>query len=173
MRKLASILAGTGLLVASGLTATPAISQIHGTYGSPTLIPAATSTSTPDVYVVMFRADYCAPCRVVEPRLATALQSLSDPRIEYVELDTGGGHGQWNSHIVFDRGIVQQYNKWLGITGFAAIIDGDTKRTLGCVNMDYDESAMTHHIRNLQNQARSNQSSFDVTCPAANNPIPS
>lgn len=134
--------------------------------------PQTVATNTqPDVYVVMFRADYCAPCRVVEPRLATALNQLSDPAIEYIELDTGGGHGEWNSNVVFDRGIVKQYNKWLGITGFAAIVDGDTKQTLGCVNMDYDAGSMARHIRNLQQQARANQVSFDLTCPAANNPI--
>jgi len=91
--------------------------------------------SPPDVYVVMFRADYCAPCKVVEPALNQALSSLADPRIEYVHIDIGAGNGERNAHLVFDRGLVGQYNMWLGVTGFAAIIDGDTKQTLGCVNM--------------------------------------
>lgn len=132
----------------------------------------ASLKSEPDIYVVMFRADYCAPCRIVEPRLATALNQLNDKAIEYVELDTGGGHGEWNGHAVFDRGIVSQYNRWLGITGFAAIIDGDTKQTLGCVNMEYDEYSMARHIRNLQGQARRNEVSLDLTCPPDNNPLP-
>lgn len=126
---------------------------------------------TPDVYVVMFRADYCAPCKIVEPALGQALQNLSDPRIEYVHLDTGAGYGERNSHLVFDRGLVQQYNMWLGVTGFAAIVDGDTKQTLGCINMTYDSQAMAMHIRNLQAAAQRNEQSFDLTCPAANNPV--
>ncbi|MGB3455719.1 MAG: thioredoxin domain-containing protein, partial [Litorimonas sp.] len=125
----------------------------------------------PDVYVVMFRADWCAPCKIVEPRLSQALRSLGDSRIEYVNIDISGGHGAWNANAVFDRGIVDQYNSWMGITGFAAIIDGDTKRTLGCLNMNYETDAMATHIRNLQHQAQRNQQSFDLTCPAPNQPV--
>jgi hypothetical protein len=58
----------------------------------------------------------------------------------------------------------------LGVTGFAAIVDGDTKQTLGCLNMSYDTQSMAMHIRNLQSVAQRNQPSFDITCPAANNP---
>lgn len=127
--------------------------------------------TTPDVYVVMFRADYCAPCKVVEPALFNALNAIGDSRIEYVNIDIGAGKGEVNAHLVFDRGIVQQYNSWLGVTGFAAIIDGDTKRTLGCVDMNYDAGAMAMHIRNLQRAAQQNQQSFDITCPAPNSPV--
>ncbi len=127
--------------------------------------------SKPDIYVVMFRADWCPPCKVVEPRLAEALQGLQDPRIEFVNIDISGGYADWNANAVFDRGIVDQYNMWLGVTGFAAIIDGDTKKTLGCVNMSYDTQSMATHIRNLQAQARRNVDSFDLTCPEPNNPV--
>ena len=127
--------------------------------------------ATPDVYVVMFRADYCAPCKVVEPAMNQALSKLADPRIEYVHIDIGAGNGERNAHTVFDRGLVQQYNMWLGVTGFAAIVDGDTKQTMGCINMTYDANSMAMHIRNLQNAAQKNQPSFDVTCPQPNQPI--
>ncbi len=125
----------------------------------------------PDIYVVMFRADYCAPCKVVEPALNQALRNIADTRIEYVHLDIGAGNGERNAHQVFDRGIVQQYNMWLGVTGFAAIVDADTKKTLGCLNMSYDTHSMAMHIRNLQSAAQRNQPSFDLTCPAANLPV--
>lgn len=129
-----------------------------------------TVNAVPDVYVVMFRADWCAPCKVVEPRLSEALRTLHDARIEYVNIDISNNQGAWNANAVFDRGLVDQYNRWMGITGFAAVIDGDTKRTLGCLNINYDANAMATHIRNLQNQAQRNQQSFDITCPASNQP---
>ena len=134
-------------------------------------LAAAYQPQTPDVYVVMFRADYCAPCKIVEPALDQALTSLRDPRIEYVHIDIGAGYGERNAHLVFDKGIVQQYNMWLGVTGFAAIIDGDTKQTLGCINLNYDANSMAMHISNLQTLAQNNQPNFDLTCPAANNPL--
>lgn len=131
----------------------------------------ATAQLTPDVYVMMFSADYCAPCRIVEPALNQALLSLSDPGIEYVNIDISKGQGDLNAHTVFDRGLVAQYNTWLGVTGFAAIIDGDTKRTLGCVNISYDAASMAAHIKNLKTAAQTNQVTHDLTCPEPNNPI--
>lgn len=160
-KRLTSLLAVFALFAASFVTATT-VAQAQ-TY--------RTAKAVPDVYVVMFRADWCAPCKIVEPRLSEALRTLQDPRIEYVNIDITGGSGSWNANAVFDRGIVDQYNRWMGVTGFAAIIDGDTKRTLGCVNMTYDAAAMTTHIRNLQSQAQRNQQSFDLTCPEPNRPV--
>ncbi|WP_371397881.1 thioredoxin family protein [Fretibacter rubidus] len=123
----------------------------------------------PDIYVVMFKADWCAPCKVVEPNLAKALNQLRDPGIEYLEIDISNpGLSEIGAHKAFDRNIVPQYNSWLGVTGFAAIIDGDTKQTLGCVNMLYDANSAATHIRNLKTFAVANQPSFDLTCPEPN-----
>jgi len=130
-----------------------------------------TMQPTPDVYVMMFSADWCGPCRIVEPRLNEVLLNLRDPGIEYVNINISRGNGDLNAHTVFDRGLVSQYNTWLGITGFAAIIDGDTKRTLGCVNMTYDAQSMAMHIKNLKTMAKTNQPSVDLTCPEPNIPI--
>jgi len=121
---------------------------------------------SPDLYVVMFRADWCAPCKVVEPTIQKALNTLRDPKIEYLTIDISNpGLSEISAHAAFDREIVPQYNSWLGVTGFAAIIDADTKRTLGCVNMLYDQNATTTHIRNLKTIAIMNKPSLDLTCP--------
>ena len=160
MKKITKIVMGLGL----------------GTIAS--FAPAAANVySKPDMYVVMFRADWCGPCRIVEPRLHKALQNLSDPKIEYVTIDISNpALSEASAHRAFDREIVPQYNNWLGVTGFAAIIDGDTKRTLGCVNMMYDVGAMTRHIGNLKTFADANRTAShenkpveDVTCPEPNN----
>ena len=125
----------------------------------------------PEVYIVVFRADWCGPCKIVEPALNQALQSLNDPSLELVYIDiTTPARSEVGANAAFDRNIVRQYNQWLGVTGFAAIIDADTKATLGCVNMTYNSQAMAMHIRNLKTYAVANQPTFDVTCPPANNP---
>ncbi len=136
---------------------------------SASFISSAASTQ-PDIYVVMFRADWCAPCKIVEPTIQSALDQLRDPGIDYITIDISNpGLSEIGAHAAFDRNIVPQYNSWLGVTGFAAIIDGDTKQTLGCVNMLYDSQAMAKHIRNLKTYAVSNQPNFDMTCPEPNN----
>ncbi len=135
---------------------------------------AATSNAyapnSAEMYVVMFRADWCGPCKIVEPNIDRALSNLADPEIEYVTIDiTTPARSERSAHLAFDRNIVSQYNSWMGVTGFAAIIDADTKRTLGCVNLVYDAGAMAMHIKNLKTYAVSNQMTNDVTCPAPNN----
>lgn len=130
----------------------------------------AAALTNPDMYVVVFRADWCGPCKILEPQLQQAMRNLHDPSIEYVVIDISNpGISEISSHRAFDRQIVPQYNKWLGVTGFAVIVDGDTKRTLGCVNRTYDAGSMTMHIKNLKTYALANRASNDFTCPKANN----
>jgi len=127
------------------------------------------NASDADLYVVMFKADWCGPCKIVEPKLDTALRTLNDPAIEYVAIDiTDPTRSEISAHKAFDRNIVPQYNSWMGVTGFAAIIDADTKQTLGCVNMVYDEASMAMHIKNLKTYAVTNQSVQEVLCPEPN-----
>ena len=147
-------------IISSALTAT--------TFSA--MAPAsAQMQATPAMYVVMFRADWCAPCKIVEPNISQALNSLRDPSIEYVTFDiTDPGRSEMSAHRAFDRQLVPQYNSWMGVTGFAAIIDGDTKRTLGCVNMTYDAQSTAMHIRNLKTFAVNNQPTMDFTCPEPN-----
>ena len=135
-------------------------------------VASAQVAPQPELYVVMFRADWCPPCKVVEPALDRALGQLADPQIEYVEIDiTHPALGELGAHAAFDRQIVPQYNRWLGLTGFAAIVDATTKQTLGCVNMLYDEGAMATHIGNLKTHAVQDSATFDITCPEPNNPV--
>lgn len=126
----------------------------------------------PEIYVVFFSADWCGPCKIVEPKLHQAMGMLRDADIERVNIDISTPYNsEIGAHAAFDRNIVRQYNQWLGVTGFAAIIDADTKNTLGCINMTYDANSMAMHIRNLKTYAVANKQSFDVTCPAPNNPV--
>ncbi len=142
------------------------------TLGLTSATPAQAVNPNSDLYVVMFRADWCAPCKIVEPNLKNAMSILRDPNIEYINIDISNPSlSEISAHRAFDANIVKQYNSWLGVTGFAAIIDADTKRTLGCVNMTYDAATMARHIGNLKTFALANQPSFDLTCPAPNNPV--
>jgi thiol-disulfide isomerase/thioredoxin len=156
------------LAAALAVTVLPAISTSAQTYQPVMTQPALTQ---PAMYVVMFRADWCAPCKVVEPNLIQARDMLRDPSVEYLTFDiTDPARSEISAHHAFDRELVPQYNSWMGVTGFAAIIDGDTKRTLGCVNMLYDAASTAKHISNLKTYAVSNQPSTDFTCPEPNAP---
>lgn len=155
MIKLTSAIMGFGALAAAAMTG----------------LSTAQAAPAPEMYVVMFRADWCSPCKIVEPNLLRAKEMLRDPSVEYLTFDiTDPARSEISAHYAFDRQLVRQYNSWMGVTGFAAIIDGDTKRTLGCVNMLYDTASTAKHISNLKTYAMSNQPSADFTCPEPNAP---
>lgn len=123
----------------------------------------------PEMLVVKFRAEWCGPCKVMEPSLDQALRSLNDPSIRLVDIDTtNGATSEAAAYKAFDADIVSQYNQWLGLTGFAVMIDADTKNTLGCVNMTYSAALMAEHISNLKQLALSNTPNVDLTCPGPN-----
>ncbi len=159
---------GFGLLASNIFLASPSFNGVSLAQNAQAQTPL--NATAPELYVVMFRADWCTPCKVIEPVIHSALNSLNDAQIEYVTIDiTTPSVSEISAHAAFDRNIVPQYNRWLGVTGFAALIDADTKQTLGCVNLLYDQTAMRNHIASLKNKAVNNQPNTDVTCPEPNN----
>ncbi|WP_017930460.1 thioredoxin family protein [Robiginitomaculum antarcticum] len=133
------------------------------------VVPAsARSYVKPEIQVVVFRADWCGPCKIMEPSLKTALRQLNDPQIQVVTIDTTNGASMQVANVAFDANVVDQYNMWAGLTGFAVIVDPDTKRSLGCVNMTYDAGAMKAHISGLKQIALRDGENFDLTCPGPN-----
>lgn len=122
----------------------------------------------PELQIVVFRADWCGPCKILEPSLDKAMRSLRDPSIRVVTIDTTKGATFEVANVAFDSNVVDQYNMWAGLTGFAAIVDPDTKRTLGCLNITYDPGGMAAHISELKKIALQNGQNFDLTCPQPN-----
>ncbi len=106
--------------------------------------------ASPDVYVVKFRSNDCQTCLVMENQLSSALSMVASSKVEEVTLDSSNAL-QWekSAHTAFDRNIVPQFNKWIGLTGFAAIIDGKTGRTIGCVSEKTDVYRTANFIKSV------------------------
>ncbi len=133
----------------------------------------ASAAERPDIYVVKFRADDCANCAVMENQLATAINMVRSSKVELVTIDTTNLL-QWekSAHTAFDRNIVPQFNKWVGLTGFVAVIDRQSRRTIGCVNDKQDAYKMANLIKSAaglpHDQTISNRTT-QFKCPAAHN----
>jgi len=95
---------------------------------------------------------------------------------EHVIIDTSTA-AKWEkgAHEAFDRDIVPVFNKWVGLPGFAAVVDAKSKRVIGCVNSTFSSSEMAAEIRDMASRASgsaymSNASTGKSTqCPAAHN----
>jgi hypothetical protein len=108
----------------------------------------ATAAERPDVYVVKFRADNCATCAGMEYQLDNAMNMVRSSKVELVTIDsTNGLKWEVSAHKAFDRDFVPQFNNWVGLTGFVAVIDRQSRRTIGCINDKQDMYKMANFIK--------------------------
>lgn len=140
---------------------------------------ASAFAASPDVYVVNFRQDDNANSQKLDRELVPALSMLGQ-NVEHVIIDTSNA-AKWEkgAHEAFDRGIVPVFNKWVGLPGFAAVVDANSKRVIGCVNGNFTSVEMAEEIRKMS--ARASGQAFmskastrgkSTQCPAAHNEDP-
>lgn len=129
-----------------------------------------------DVYVVNFRNATDTNSQQLDGQLASAL-AISGISAEEVIIDTSTA-AKWEkgAHEAFDRDIVPVFNKWVGLPGFAAVVDAKTKRVIGCVNSKFDANEMANEIRSMASKAqgsaylsRASINTKTTSCPAAHN----
>jgi len=132
-----------------------------------------------DIYVVNFRNTTDVQSQQLDSQLSSAL-AISGVNAEEVVIDTSTA-AKWEkgAHEAFDRDIVPVFNKWVGLPGFAAVVDAKSKRVIGCVNSTFDANEMASEIRKMASRAQgsaflSNASVSTKTtrCPAAHNVDP-
>ena len=132
-----------------------------------------------DIYVVNFRNATDTNSQQLDGQLASAL-AISGVSAEEVIIDTSTA-AKWEkgAHEAFDRDIVPVFNQWVGLPGFAAVVDANTKRVIGCVNSRFDANEMAREIRQMASKAqgsaylsKASVSSKTTRCPAAHNVDP-
>jgi len=65
--------------------------------------------------------------------------------------------------------------KYVGLTGFAAVVDKKSRRTIGCVNENYDASQVAELIKRAARIPHRSAASVRVDnfkCPPAHNKLP-
>ena len=132
-----------------------------------------------DVYVVNFRNAKDVKSQQLDGQLASAL-AISGVNAEEVIIDTSTA-AKWEkgAHEAFDRDIVPVFNQWVGLPGFAAVVDAKTKRVIGCVNSSFSANEMAEKIRQMASKSagsaylsRASVSTKTTRCPAAHNVDP-
>lgn len=158
MKTLSSVIAATLLTTAFGATA---------------------FASSPDVYVVNFRNQTDTASQQLDGQLASAL-AISGVNAEEVVIDTSTA-AKWEkgAHEAFDRDIVPVFNQWVGLPGFAAVVDARSKRVIGCVNGSFSSGEMADKIREMAARtsgsaymSRASVNTKTTRCPAAHNVDP-
>lgn len=144
-----------------------------------TAFGATAYASSPDVYVVNFRNNADAQSQRLDSALASAVP-MAGVNAQEVVIDTSNA-AKWEkgAYDAFDYDIVPIFNKWVGLPGFAAVVDARTKRVIGCVNSSFAPQEIAQELRKMTAQAKGQayMSSASVggkttRCPAAHNEMP-
>lgn len=154
-------------------------SSILAIAGFALAISADAFAASPDVYVVNFRNDTNVDSQLLDSQLASAMAQIGG-NAEEVVIDTSTA-AKWEkgAHEAFDRNIVPVFNQWVGLPGFAAIVDANTKRVIGCVNGQFSASEMAREIQKMTSKAQGSAylskasiGGKTTKCPPAHNELP-
>jgi thiol-disulfide isomerase/thioredoxin len=109
----------------------------------------------PVVQVVFVTADWCPNCAALRPELATAISRVEG--VARVDIDvTNAARRAHSRETAIANGLLAQHDAWVGRTGFAALVDPETHRTLGCVTSSYKapeiEGALRRAVSNARNR---------------------
>ena len=112
-----------------------------------------TFAASPDVYVVNFRSDTSSESAKFDPKLAPAI-AMAGVKAQEIIIDISTG-ATWekSAHDAYDHDIVPVFNKWVGLPGFAVVIDANSKRVIGCLNALFDVSEMAQELREMASRA--------------------
>ena len=136
----------------------------------------ALAAGQPDTYVVNFRNNDAAESQRLDSNIRAAL-NMAGVNAEEVVIDTSTA-AAWEkgAHEAFDRDIVPVFNKWVGLPGFAAIVDARTKQVVSCVTSHHDAGEIAREVRQKTMMAAGRATKIDASvmaktteCPPAHN----
>lgn len=148
------------------IASTVAVSTLLG------LMMAAPAFASPDVYVVNFRHTKDVKSQQLDAQLSAALQ-MAKVNAEEVVIDTSTA-AKWEkaAHDAFNRDIIPVFNKWVGLPGFAAVVDANSKTVIGCLDATRTASDMARDITEMSKAAAGQPRMTNASTSAAGTPCP-
>ena len=95
-------------------------------------VPAAVQADA-DVYAVIFFAEWCGACKVLDPNLKPVMRSLADDEsVAFVMLDmTDKTTTAASAEKAGDLGLADVFGENVGKTGFVLLVDAESGETIG------------------------------------------
>ncbi len=159
----------------AGFTALFLLFVLSPTMGM-TKTAVARQPEPPLVRAVLFRADWCANCHILEPVLEQAMVQAVGVPVELVVLDfTDAARWDQSIEIALDHDVVGIYNAYAGITGLVVLTSADTGERIDCINRTFSAPAMVHAMEKavltVQTTPPGDRSAKSVFCPPGRAPL--
>lgn len=140
-----SRLLATALLVAVALAPLTAFTPLVAQAGAP---KAAGPVGEPDVLALVFTAEWCAACKVLDPKLRAARTSLDEEAVRFVILDqTNADARREATASAREGGFADVYAAHEGKTGFVLLLDADSKEILDRITSSDSEAQIRQKVR--------------------------
>jgi len=103
---------------------------------------------SPEVLVVAFHADWCPACQTLGPKMMKGVfPEIKDEPYLLVKLDLTDRDSNQAEYMLSALGLGNLWEKYGRKTGFALVIDAQTKEVLHTLNASENPEAMVADIR--------------------------
>ncbi|MEW6213288.1 MAG: thioredoxin family protein [Acidobacteriota bacterium] len=106
----------------------------------------------PGLLAVLFYADWCNSCKILEPKLNQVKREFQDKSVLFTRFDlTDDFTKDQSAHFAALIGLENFYRESEGKTGFMLLIDGQSKKLLGKITKekspDEIRTMLTHALK--------------------------
>ncbi len=117
---------------------------------------AAADSSEPEVYGVLFYADWCGSCKVLDPAIqkARGQSDLDNEPVLFIRLDLTDATRRYQAGLMANAlGLSEFYDKNAGATGFLLLVDAESKEVIKRLTKTMDARSIAEEVRSAIEQA--------------------
>ena len=104
-------------------------------------------TEKPEVISLLFYADYCGSCKVLDPKVEVVKEALSTEPILFIKLDHSSDETTNQAALLMDAiGMNDVYEAEKKSSGFMLVVDANTKEVIAKITRDMSESEIEAKI---------------------------
>ncbi|GEM_PF-963893 len=136
----------------------------------------ATQGSGASVTLVSFTAEWCPNCKIIDPKMDTAMEAFSDGSVDRIILDMTDAERRAESFEKVNGTIFAAvYGDHLGVTGIGIITAADSGEKIGCVTRLHSVEEIITALEDAKiavaNQPPYERSIEGAPCPKANSKV--
>lgn len=107
----------------------------------------ALESSQPKILGVMFYADYCGSCKVLDPKVESVQSELSEAPVLFVKLDHSNDQtSKQAAMLATSMQIGEIYRDQQKASGFMLLVDSDSKKILGKITREMSKAEIKEAI---------------------------
>ncbi len=111
---------------------------------------AIADTDQPEIFGVLFYADWCGSCKILDPAIqkARGQSDLDNEPVLFVRLDLTDATRRYQASLMASAlGLGDFYEKNAGATGFMLLVDAETKEIISRLTKTMDATAITNEVK--------------------------